>query len=155
MIAIPLIFYFISKTLDNLLGLKELIPFSFNWYIGLPLGIFGATWSLISNFQLFTEGKGGPVPHAALETKKLVIKGVYKYSRNPMMFGYIVLLIGLGLIFHSLFFIILPNVTINLPIILYIKLREEKGLVARFGENYIQYKEKTAFLIPRPQKHVQ
>jgi len=92
------------------------------------------------------------LPHPTLETKKFIIRGVYKYSRNPMMFGYIILLIGLGLIFNSLFFLILPNIAINLPILLYIKLKEEKGLESRFGETYIHYKEKTAIIFPRSPK---
>ena len=151
-IVIPLVFYYISRALDSYVGLNELLSSPVNWYIGLPIAIFGGTWSIISNIQLFNEGKGGPIPHPALETTSLVIRGVYKYSRNPMMFGYIILLIGLGFIFNSLFFLFLPNLMVNLPILLYIKLKEEKGLVRRFGEAYVQYKERTAFMFPRPPK---
>ncbi|MHA1428357.1 MAG: hypothetical protein ACTSQI_20425 [Candidatus Helarchaeota archaeon] len=82
-IVIPIIFYFISRSLDHVIKLNRLLPIPFNWVLGLPIAIFGASWSLISNIQLFIEGKGGPIPRPSLETTKLVIKGVYKYSRNP------------------------------------------------------------------------
>ncbi|MFX1294460.1 MAG: methyltransferase [Promethearchaeota archaeon] len=151
-IVIPVIFYFISRPLDQYFRLNKLLPIPLNWYIGIPIAIFGAIWSFISNVQLFSEGKGEPIPHPALETKKLLIRGIYKYSRNPMIFGYILLLIELELIFNSLFFLILPNITVILPILLYTKLKEEKGLESRFEDEYIKYRKNTTFIIPRFRK---
>ncbi len=65
-----------------------------------------------------------------------------------MLFGYIVLLIGVGIVLSSLFFIILSNLTITVFVILFIKLKEEKDLLKRFGDSYLEYKRKTSFIIP-------
>ncbi len=154
-VIIPLIFYILSKPLDIYFNLEILIPVPYNWIIGTPIFIFGFFWSLISNIQLFTEGKGGPIPRSGIQTQKLVIKGVYKYSRNPMLFGYILALIGLGFILNSLFFIILPNISIFPLLLIYIKLKEEKGLEQRFGDDYIRYKQATSFIIPWFPKHME
>ncbi|MHA1253685.1 MAG: methyltransferase family protein, partial [Candidatus Helarchaeota archaeon] len=145
---IPIGLYFLSSFIDNLLNLTNLIPFPLNLIIGIPIIIFGAIWSISANIYIYRHGKGSPIPHESVQTTELVTGGVYKYSRNPMLFGYIVLLLGVGIVLSSLFFIILSNLTITVFVILFIKLKEEKDLLKRFGDSYLEYKRKTSFMIP-------
>jgi len=153
--GIPLLFYFISKFLDELFTISLCFQFPLNYLIGVPLSVFGFLWSFEANRMLFKVGKGGPIPHEKLQTQHLVIRGVYKYSRNPMIFGYILMLNGLGIIFNSVFYLVLANLIILPGVILFIKFKEEKGLIKRFGLEYIQYKKRTSFIIPWFPKKVQ
>ena len=41
-----------------------------------------------------------------------------------------------------------------LCLLTYIKLVEEKELMIRFGQDYLEYKKQTPFLIPRPWRRV-
>ncbi|MFN8672475.1 MAG: isoprenylcysteine carboxylmethyltransferase family protein [Candidatus Sericytochromatia bacterium] len=72
--------------------------------------------------------------------EKLVIDGLYKFTRNPMYLGFLIFLIGFFIILGTLtpvfivflFFIITDN--------WYIKFEELK-LIDKFGENYLTYKK--------------
>ena len=78
----------------------------------------------------------------------LVVRGVYRYVRNPMISGVLFVLLAEALLTGSrrmlvwfvLFFVI------NL---LYIPSLEEAGLAKRFGERYRLYKENVPRWIPR------
>jgi protein-S-isoprenylcysteine O-methyltransferase Ste14 len=84
------------------------------------------------------KGRGTLSP--ADPTKKLVISGLYKYSRNPMYIGVMLILIG-----ESLFFSSIPlwiySVFIFLAFNLFIVLHEEPRLENDFGAEYQQYKK--------------
>ena len=74
-----------------------------------------------------------------LETDRLVTAGVYKFSRNPQMTGWIVFLVGVGVALRSgaallLVLVLFIGVLMWLPV-------EEHFLVQRFGEQYRQYRD--------------
>lgn len=101
----------------------------------------------VSTVRLFVRvGRGTPAPWAPPE--RLVIAGVYRHVRNPMISGVIALLLGEALLFQSLpllgwtVFAALANA-------LYIPLVEEPGLERRFGEDYRRYKAKVPRWMPR------
>ncbi len=93
-------------------------------------------------------GKGTLMPLSKIETKKLVIAGPYKYVRNPMIIGVIITIIGEGLLFLSASILIYTAFVFFLNLI-YIPLKEEKGLEARFGSEYLNYKKQVRGWIPR------
>ena len=68
----------------------------------------------------------------------LVTDGPYRFSRNPVYIGFGVVMLGLGLVFDSLW---LWLVLVALyPILHYgVVLREERYLRARFGASYDDY----------------
>ena len=71
----------------------------------------------------------------------LVIRGAYKYSRNPMYLGGLISLIGLAIISQNILSFIIPIlyiITINIIFIQY----EEKILEQLFGNEYLEYKHK-------------
>lgn len=112
--------------------------------IVIVFGLYLVVWCI----KLFyNSGKGTLMPVSSLETQKLVIKGPYKFIRNPMILGVIIILFGESILFGSwwllgfclLFFIL------NL---FYIPLVEEKGLEERFGQQFLNYKAKVHGWIP-------
>ncbi|RLI70879.1 hypothetical protein DRO97_10400 [Archaeoglobales archaeon] len=143
-LLIPLILILIGHLLDHLLSLPR-----FAWsviligFLFIPLGLLFIAWSVYIQYRV---GRGTPLPIAP--TQKLVINGPYKYCRNPMIFGALLYYTGLAIIFNSfsMLFILIPLLFI--PILIYVKLIEEKELEIRFGEEYTEYRKRTSFLIP-------
>jgi len=75
------------------------------------------------------------------ESSCLATEGLYKYSRNPMYFGMLMILVGA--------FILLGSITpmLLIPVFMWIItkvfiLAEEKALEEGFGEIYLKYKGK-------------
>jgi protein-S-isoprenylcysteine O-methyltransferase Ste14 len=81
-------------------------------------------------------------------TKKLVVRGAYRYVRNPMISGVLFVLLGEAALLASLplFLWFATFFTLNA---VYIPLREEPGLAKRFGEDYRRYKRNVPRWIPR------
>lgn len=108
--------------------------------LGMFLVFIGIAIVFYSTVLFFHFGKGTPVPIDP--PKKLVAKGLYKYSRNPIYIGYVGILLGEFLIFGSLLLLIYVSVTF-LFIHLFIIYYEEPRLRKRFGKSYDEYTLKT------------
>lgn len=114
--------------------------------ISLALIITGLVM-LISSIILFVNfGEGTLAPWAP--TKKLVVQGIYRYMRHPMISGLFLVLLGEagllrvpGLVTWTLIFIALN--------LIYIPLVEEAGLEKRFGKEYLAYKKNVPAWFPR------
>jgi len=152
MVVLPLIGIFISLFLDSLFRFPKIFLFPMNIIISIIFLIIGVIFGIWSNFEIYRTGKGSPVPLKGTHTTELVFKGPYKYSRNPMVFGYILLWLGLGFLFNSIFLILGFTLIISLLLIILVKFWEEKNMTNRFGKSYLEYKSRVSFLIPLPQK---
>ena len=109
------------------------------------LGLALATWTVI----LFTKfGQGTPAPWDP--PRKLVIRGPYRYVRNPMITGVLLLLLLLAetLLLQS-WPVFLWLVAFYILNSIYFPLFEEKSLGKRFGEDYLEYKKHVPRWIPR------
>lgn len=74
-------------------------------------------------------------------TTAIIDAGLYGVSRNPIYLAMIFVYLGVSLIFNSLWF--LPFLPIAVLIIHYgVILREEKYLETKFGEDYLNYKNR-------------
>ena len=82
-----------------------------------------------------------------LPTKKLLVVGPFKYCRNPMTLGTILAYGGIAILIGS-FTALLAVGIFAARLIGYLKMIEEKELQMRVGSEYIEYKEKTPFIIP-------
>ncbi len=114
--------------------------------IGLIL-IVGGAILLIGTVSMFIRiGKGTLAPWSP--TSKLVLSGVYGYTRNPMISGVFSALLGESIIFQSRAIFVW---TVSFFIInsIYFILSEEPGLAERFGQEYIKYKRNVPRWIPR------
>ena len=100
--------------------------------------------STISSFIRI--GKGTLAPWSP--TKRLVIKGLYCYVRNPMILGVLTVLLGeaLGLrsgnilLWAGAFFVVNT---------IYFVVYEEPNLEERFGDEYREYKKHVSRWLPR------
>ena len=110
-------------------------------FVGLGLAL------LVQTISLFVrEGRGTLAPWDP--TQRLVVHGIYRYVRNPMITGVLSILLGETIFFGSrpLMYWFLFALLINLT---YIPLVEEPGLELRFGESYSLYKHNVPRWIPR------
>lgn len=124
--------------------------YNFVSFYQIPIGIIlmiAGLFFLVWTIKLFaTIGKGTLAPWAP--TQKLIIEGPYKYVRNPMITGVLLILAGEVVFLYSkellcwaVFFFILNAI--------YFPLSEEKGLLKRFGCEYKEYKKHVPRWIPR------
>jgi protein-S-isoprenylcysteine O-methyltransferase Ste14 len=145
-IAIPFLIVIGSSFIDPWLSIPGFRIGSINHWVGLFLMIIGwlfANWTVKAQFSL---GKGTPIPLMA--TQKLIIKAPYTYCRNPMTLGTDFFYLGVAIWLGS-FSAIGLSLVYPVGISIYIKLIEEKELEERFGSEYLDYKRRTPFLIPR------
>jgi protein-S-isoprenylcysteine O-methyltransferase Ste14 len=70
--------------------------------------------------------------------KKLVILGPYRYVRNPMIGGVILVLVGESILFNSLPLLLWALIFWGGNLV-YLPMVEEKGLIERFGKPYVDY----------------
>ncbi len=116
-------------------------PISFG--LGLLIQIFGI---LIGSWAIFTVKIGNFNVQPEVKSDLLIVKGPYKWIRNPMYLA--VILFYFPIVFQNYNWIN-SIVFIMLIIVLILKiLREEKFLKLKFGEDYLNYKIKTKRLIP-------
>jgi protein-S-isoprenylcysteine O-methyltransferase Ste14 len=75
-------------------------------------------------------------------------KGIYNYIRHPQALGEMPWWIIIALFINSLFLVIWAIIMIILvsPFIIYY---EEKDLIKRFGEAYIEYRKRTGAIFPK------
>ena len=102
---------------------------------------------MVATIRLFViVGRGTLAPWEP--TQKLVVHGVYRHVRNPMISGVLFVLLGESVLTASLplFWWFLVFAFINAT---YIPLLEEPGLVTRFGEAYLGYKQNVPRWVPR------
>jgi len=114
--------------------------------VGLAFVVEGLVL-MVSTVRLFaTVGQGTLAPWNP--TQRLVVRGVYRYVRNPMISGVCSILFGEALLTCSfpLLCWFAFAVTVNM---IYIPLVEEPGLVRRFGNEYVAYRQNVPRWIPR------
>lgn len=84
-------------------------------------------------------GKGTPVPLSP--PKELVIKGLYRQSRNPIYIGYMLVFLGYFMLFGYIG-LLAYSLLIAIGLHFYVVLVEEPELKDRFGQPYIEYMKK-------------
>lgn len=146
---IPLLLIRGIPPLDKTLGFPLFSFGIINFFIGGIMVLIGATYALWSIISQLTRARGTPLPMMA--TQKLLIDGPFKQSRNPMGFGAIGMYLGMAVVVGSLSSLIMV-ILFLLLLILWIKKVEEKELEIRFGQDYVDYKKTTSFMIPMPWK---
>ncbi len=105
-------------------------------------GIALVIWSVTCQYTI---GNGTPYPKVG--TNKLVTQGPYSYTRNPMTLGALFLYTGIGVWMGSGVLIILTVFIFGL-LLTFINKHETRELAERFGKEYLDYRERTPFLLP-------
>jgi protein-S-isoprenylcysteine O-methyltransferase Ste14 len=111
--------------------------------VGMPVGLFFLTWSTWTQWQ---RGEGTPALNAP--PQKLIISGPYCWCRNPIELGALLYYLGMGALLQSWATGVMGMVVLGILGSSYHKFVEEKELAARFGQDYLEYRRTTPFLIP-------
>lgn len=112
--------------------------------LGLTIFLFGVMSRAIT-IGLEYIVRGGL--YRQIYADKLVTSGIYSICRNPMYFGNLLILIGIGIFANSSLFVFL---TIPIFMLLYaaIILAEQSFLENKFGKEYKLYKQKVNAVFP-------
>ena len=115
-------------------------------YLALPLWVAGGLTILWCFWDFARKGRGTPAPIDP--PKELVVSGLYRYVRNPMYVGVLLIVIGYFLWFgywnlltYALFVLIAFH--------LFVTLYEEPNLKNKFGPAYEEYLRRVPRWIPR------
>jgi protein-S-isoprenylcysteine O-methyltransferase Ste14 len=115
-------------------------------YLAIPLWLIGGAILLWSFWNFLIEGRGTPAPMDP--PKELVVAGFYRYVRNPMYFGVLLILIGYflwvgfwSLLVYTAFAFIATH--------LFVTLYEEPTLKKKFGKSYEDYLKQVPRWIPK------
>ncbi len=130
---------------DRLLALSSLPKY---WAIiaaAILLIIIGSVFIQRSTKDLAVYGDGTPNP--LRPPKRLVVEGSYRLCRHPMFFGYDLAALGVVMLFRSWGMLL-----VSYPLFIILEYRflkgEEQKLEKRFGQAFIEYRNRAAFLIP-------
>lgn len=115
------------------------------WLAGLSAAA-GVALSIWTSRLFLRVGKGTPAPWQP--PQKLVVRGPYRYVRNPMISGVLLILLAEAVLFSSWPVAIWMGIFLAANAV-YFPLVEEKGLLRRFGDDYRLYKTQVPRWIPR------
>ena len=129
-------------TAAAMVGVSKAAPalkfsFSGSTALAVGLGMIGVGSSIMGVAQ-FKKAQTTPNPQALEQVSSLVTDGVYRYSRNPMYVGLVLILLGWAFyLSHFLTFVLLPI------FILYMTRfqiqPEEQMMAQKFGKTYQAY----------------
>ncbi len=109
--------------------------------------LFSGLFLLAHTIRKFArEGEGTLSP--IHPTRKLVVTGIYRHMRNPMITGVLIILLGESVLLPA-FSVFLLCIFFFFGNHIYFIKSEEPGLVSRFGDEYLRYKENVPRWIPR------
>jgi protein-S-isoprenylcysteine O-methyltransferase Ste14 len=113
---------------------------------GLVLGLAGLALFSACLAGFATRGEGTLAPWDP--PRNLVVAGPYRFVRNPMISGVIVVLFAESLLLRSLPHALWASIFFAANLV-YIPLVEEPQLEARFGDDYRRYRQHVPGLLPR------
>lgn len=113
---------------------------------GLGLFTVGLVLFIASLRRFATEGHGTLAPWDP--PRELVVRGPYRYVRNPMISGVVLVLFGESLVLLSAVHAALAVAFLGINLI-YIPLIEEPQLEGRFGAAYLEYCRHVPRVVPR------
>ena len=120
-------------------------------YAGLPLMAIGAAGLLWCIWDFFAAGRGTISPIDP--PRHLVVRGLYRYVRNPMYVAVVTILIGEAIFFLSVPVLIEAGIFFSLAN-LFVMCYEEPALRRKFGESYEEYLQTAGRWIPRSSSSV-
>jgi len=116
------------------------------FFLALALLVIGAVIYAWCVWDFATFGRGTPAPIDA--PKKLVVRGLYRYTRNPIYVGVLTALLGWTVMFQAtelLVYTLCVGVAFHLFVVFY----EERRLRRQFGAEYRDYCAQVGRWLPR------
>jgi protein-S-isoprenylcysteine O-methyltransferase Ste14 len=154
-IVVPLLIWVVSPLLGKFIDsfyshypntLTDSIPLILVGTLLILCGTALAAWTI---FLFKTIGQGTPNPK--LPPRVFVVSGPYRFSRNPMALGGLLILLGEAAIYYSPS---LLGLAILYGVIIYFNAMfiEEPELINRFGDPYTDYLGRVPRFFPNPWK---
>src|SRR5262245_48512670 len=116
------------------------------FFLALALLVIGAVIYAWCVWDFATFGRGTPAPIDA--PKKLVVRGLYRYTRNPIYVGVLTALLGWAVMFREtalLIYTFCVAICFHLFVVLY----EERYLQKEFRDEYDNYCSRVSRWLPR------
>jgi protein-S-isoprenylcysteine O-methyltransferase Ste14 len=135
---------------DRWLNLTPVVYQPWNIILGLILLVPGAammSWTYIQFFR----ARGTPVP--INPPQKLISTGLYAYSRNPMLMGIFLVFFGVGVLTGSISLTFIFSPLLVLFFYFQITKVEEKEMELKFGQDYLEYKQRVPRFFPTLRCH--
>lgn len=116
-------------------------------WLGLVVMLLSGLILLLVVFNLALKGLGAPFAIAL--TRLVVTDWMYAWTRNPMVVSALAFLVGLGLWLGSGLFLVWVLAIVSPALLVFLKVYEERELEIRFGQAYLEYKDRTPMLLPK------
>jgi protein-S-isoprenylcysteine O-methyltransferase Ste14 len=122
------------------------------WAVAAALPFFAVGGAIYAwcVWDFATFGRGTPAPIDA--PRKLVVRGLYHYLRNPMYVGVLTVLLGHAMLFRS-GSILLYGAFVGAAFHLFVLLYEEPHLRQAFGDEYRSYCSEVGRWLPKLDRH--
>jgi protein-S-isoprenylcysteine O-methyltransferase Ste14 len=151
------IIYIITSLFDNVYRIEIIQNTIIRWVIIIILLVIGLIYGIWSVIIQDTIGQGGPLEIGNIEispkTKNLVVSGPYKYTRNPMLFGTLLIYLAFALFINSITSVVLVSAIFVFMLTVVVKM-EEKRLLKDFGNQYEEYRKTVSMFIPWFQRKI-
>jgi protein-S-isoprenylcysteine O-methyltransferase Ste14 len=136
----------IARTYDVAWSKPETASAAFWLGIGALLLAVGLTLFSTCLYYFWSKGRGTLAPWDP--PRHFIVEGPYRFVRNPMISGVIVILFGEAATLHSPAHAVWAGAFLVMNAI-YIPTFEEPQLVARFGDPYREYTRQVRRFVPR------
>ncbi|MFC1489140.1 methyltransferase family protein [Thermodesulfobacteriota bacterium] len=144
LVLVPAVILFVSRGTRFSSDIQH--PNEVTFFFAVAITAVGGYLAIRTANLFTTSGDGTPAPWEP--PKKLVVTGPYRYARNPMISGAILILLGETVLFNS-WPLFMWTIIFLFGKMLYLPLIEEKELKQRFGEPYVAYIAQVPRWIPR------
>jgi len=116
-------------------------------YLGAPFILIGVTGLLWCIWDFFSQGRGTLAPIDP--PRHLVVRGLYRYVRNPMYISVVTILTGEAIFLRSVAVLLEAGIFMCLAY-LFVVFYEEPALRLQFGESYETYTRTVGRWLPWP-----
>ena len=107
--------------------------------VALLLLALGAGIFLRCAWDFVVSGRGTPAPID--QPRRLVIQGLYRYTRNPMYVGVLSMIAGWAVLFGA-GILVAYGAAWFIIFSLFVRFYEEPHLTRKFGDEYVAYRER-------------
>lgn len=157
MYGIPLTMYLFAGAFgyDRVFSLEFLLIGVFGeqeFYVFFNSYVFPAS-KIIMGIGILLVIYGWKQIHKARQQGTLMIEGIYKYIRHPQYSGFLMITLGLNVMWLTIITLVMWPILA----VLYWRLakKEDKEMEEQFGEEFLEYKRRVPGFIPRPRTRKQ
>jgi len=143
-VDLPSLFMVLSFTTNLFIGFLDPTEILVSKEIGVALLVCGFLIFVYVLFYLRSGFFGETEPKLDF----LITKGPYGFCRHPQYLSFIIMILGIDLMFRS-FTGIVFTLAISIPSVVYRARIEDQLLRNKFGEEWENYADKVGFLFPR------